>query len=165
LCSRYEYENVSHFLSVLMQRSFGSCNADFIFSAGAPAGGYCAATCGRCPTAASQAAAPAPAPAVVNCDDVAPDSQYTCEELQSMGNAIQRPCLSLLHLLGATALPPVAAAPQPLPLPQAALLAAPPPQLLPLHLLIRPVMCQLLSSRCLPPPLRPPLRPRQLPQS
>jgi len=79
--------------------------------------------------------------------------------------AIQTSCLLPVHLLGATALPPVAAAPQPLPLPQAALLAAPPPQLLPLHLLIRPVMCQLLSSRCLPPPLRPPLRPRQLPQS
>ena len=83
---------------------------------------------------------------------------------KSWALAIQTSCLSLVHLLGAIAPPPVAAAPQPLPLPQAARCSPPPLPLPPLHLLIKPVMCRLHSSRCLPPPLRPPLRSQLLPQ-
>ena len=66
-----------------MQRNFGSCNADFMFATGAPAGGYCAATCNRCPSAFSPSPVSTPAPS--SCDDVSPDSQYTCQQQQAMG--------------------------------------------------------------------------------
>ena len=66
-----------------------------MFVAGAPAGGYCAATCARCPLGSTPApaaaaapspsvtlpTAPAPAPAVPACVDTAPNDDFSCAEL------------------------------------------------------------------------------------
>jgi len=78
----------------LLQEAFGSCNADFMFVAEAPAGGYCAATCSRCPLGSTPAAAapypsvimpaaaaPVPAPAAVACVDLPPNDDFSCAQL------------------------------------------------------------------------------------
>ena len=47
--------------SCSQQQSLGKCGDPFMFTAGAPAGGYCAATCGRCPSGTSPSSSPSPA--------------------------------------------------------------------------------------------------------
>ena len=76
---------------------------------------------------------------------------------KTWASVTQPSCLAQMHLLGATALPHVAAAPQPLFLPPPAPPAAPfHPPLPPQGLLTRPVMSLALPSFiCLRPPLRP----------
>ena len=53
-----------YLISWRLQASFGQCGASFMFQSGAPAGGYCAATCNRCPSGATAAANTSPSPAV-----------------------------------------------------------------------------------------------------
>ena len=76
------------------QASYGKCGDPFMFTDGAPEGGYCAATCNRCPSGttptptATPAATPAVSPvpiAVPTCNDSPPDSQYSCQEQASYG--------------------------------------------------------------------------------
>ena len=62
-CWHIEY-HVVH----LLQASYGKCNEGFMFTAGAPAGGYCAATCNRCPSGTS------PAPAASNTASPSPQA-------------------------------------------------------------------------------------------
>ena len=80
-----------------MQVAFGACNASFMFVAGAPAGGYCASTCSRCPPGTSLAVSPAaaPSPAVIippanapglgslslTCFDAPPNDDFSCAQL------------------------------------------------------------------------------------
>lgn len=85
-----------HDCCALLQEAIGSCNSAFMFVTGAPAGGYCAATCSRCPLGTSPAAAapspsvttaaasaPEPVPAAAACVDTPPNDAFTCAELVS----------------------------------------------------------------------------------
>ncbi|KAL0033616.1 hypothetical protein WJX79_007938 [Trebouxia sp. C0005] len=78
--------------------AIGSCDANFMFVAGAPAGGYCAATCSRCPLGSTPAAAapapvvimptaaaPVPAPAAAACVDLPPNEDFSCAQLLADG--------------------------------------------------------------------------------
>ena len=76
------------------QASYGKCGDPFMFSDGAPDGGYCAATCNRCPSSTTPtptptlAATPAASPAAIpvpTCNDTPPGSQYSCQEQASYG--------------------------------------------------------------------------------
>ena len=52
-----------------MQASFGQCGAAFMTQAGAPDGGYCQTSCGRCPgvaAAPSAGSSPSPSPTSAN---------------------------------------------------------------------------------------------------
>ncbi|KAL3147491.1 hypothetical protein ABBQ38_014547 [Trebouxia sp. C0009 RCD-2024] len=48
------------------QAGFGKCGEPFMFSEGAPAGGYCAATCNRCPSGTSPSPSPSASPSLVH---------------------------------------------------------------------------------------------------
>ena len=67
-----------------------------MFVPGAPAGGYCAATCSRCPLGSTPAAAvpspsvilpaaaaPVPAAAAAACVDLPPNENFSCAQLVS----------------------------------------------------------------------------------
>ena len=65
-----------------------------MFTSGAPAGGYCAVTCNRCPPDTSPSPTPNPslspgstpvAGPAPTCNDTPPDSRYTCQEQASYG--------------------------------------------------------------------------------
>ena len=75
---------------VCLQASYGKCSDPFMFSAGAPDGGYCAATCNRCPsgTTPTPTSTPAATPTAISvpvCTDTPPNSQYSCQEQASYG--------------------------------------------------------------------------------
>ena len=94
----------SHCCWSMLQSAFNACDASFMSVSGAPAGGYCTATCNRCPPGTTPAPAPAasaspspsapviippayapgPAPAAQGCADVPPNDAFSCADLVSL---------------------------------------------------------------------------------
>ena len=111
---------------MLLQASYGKCGDPFMFVAGAPEGGYCAATCKRCPLGTTPSTSPTPtitpassstpaasppaspassplpgaspsSPAPAACTDLAPDAQYSCaEQVKLLLPLLQKLALALI---------------------------------------------------------------------